>query len=60
MKKIKLELYCTNPNKIKHDFDLYYLQNLDVVYQCKNCPYQFLDIVEKPEWLLKEIENENT
>lgn len=57
MKKINLELFCKIKNK-NHDFELFVLPSFDVFYKCKNCEYEFLDIVEKPEWLLEQIENE--
>ena len=56
MKKIELEMFCKK-NK-NHDFELTVLESLDVYYQCKNCDYKFLDIVEKPEWLLEQLKNE--
>jgi hypothetical protein len=46
MKKINLELFCKIKNE-NHDFELLFLPSSDVLYKCKNCEYEFLDIVEK-------------
>ncbi len=57
MKEINLELFCKIKNE-NHDFEIFVLSNFDVVYKCKNCEYEYLDIVEKPEWLLEQLKNE--
>jgi len=57
VKILNINYNCKNPNKLKHDFDLFFLPSLDVNYVCKNCDYVYLHIVDKPEWLLEQIKN---
>jgi len=58
MNEIELQIFCKKNENKNHDFELTFLESLDVHYQCKNCDYEFLDIVEKPEWLLEQLKNE--
>ena len=62
MKKINLQNDCPN-SKEGHPFDLFVLETLDILFKCNKCNYEYIDIVEKPQWLLdqkhKILENRN-
>ena len=51
MKKINISINCPN-SKEKHDFSLSILDTLDVLFKCSKCNYQYIDVVDKPQWLL--------
>ena len=58
MKKNGLESFCKNSLKFQHNFELYVLENANVIFKCVTCDYTFLQDVEKPEWLLKQLKDE--
>lgn len=55
MKKIYLNNQCSSSIS-GHLFELFVLPTLDIQYKCKNCNYEYLDIVDKPDWLIDQKE----
>jgi|APGre2960657444_1045066.scaffolds.fasta_scaffold136012_3 transposase-like protein len=53
MKRLALTNNCPT-SKNSHEFELFVLESLDVLFKCKNCKYEYTDIVEKPDWLLSQ------